>query len=137
MNDKLERILEGTVRGIILKHYSDLRLEGLRKTTRRIFEDSRFRRRDLKSGPPEYVAEVLLNHDIRCLLFFNYVMSYTLFSECALYVSVYMMAPWWAPFMRPLRLSRSKDGCVYSAGTTSRDGSTQPGTNDFMRCNVV
>jgi hypothetical protein len=41
-----------------LWHYTNIYLEGLRKTTKNLSKDSRSPGRYLKPGPPEYEAEV-------------------------------------------------------------------------------
>jgi len=51
--------LEGSGRDLILSHYSGIRLEGLRKTTATLSQDSWFPGPDLNPGPPEYEAGVL------------------------------------------------------------------------------
>jgi hypothetical protein len=53
------KYLEGSGRGLILRYYPGIRLEGLRKTTKSFGQDSRFPSRDLSPGPPEYEARVL------------------------------------------------------------------------------
>jgi hypothetical protein len=42
-----------------LRYYSGICLEGLRKTTKNLSQDSRSPGRDLDPGPPEYEAGVL------------------------------------------------------------------------------
>jgi hypothetical protein len=58
VNDELEgKVASG--RGPTLKHHPGIRLEGLRKTTKNLNQDSRSSGRELKPGPPEYDAGVL------------------------------------------------------------------------------
>jgi hypothetical protein len=56
VNDELERICN--LCDLILKYYSGIRLEGLRKTTIPSM-DSRSPGRDLNPGPPKYEAGML------------------------------------------------------------------------------
>jgi hypothetical protein len=51
--------MEGNGRGLILRYYSDILLEGLSKTTKTLSQDSRISDRDLNLGPREYGAGVL------------------------------------------------------------------------------
>jgi hypothetical protein len=58
----------GSGRGLILRHYSGIRLEGLRKTTKNSIRIAGYRGQDLKPGPPEYEAAVLTTrsrHSVR------------------------------------------------------------------------
>jgi hypothetical protein len=48
--------LEGNGCGLILRYYTVDRLDGLKKTTTNLSQDSRSPSRDLKTGPPEYEA---------------------------------------------------------------------------------
>jgi hypothetical protein len=61
VNDELERIrdLVGSGRGLILRHYPSICLEGLSQTTKNLSQDSRSPGRDLNLWLPEYEAEVL------------------------------------------------------------------------------
>jgi hypothetical protein len=59
VNDELERIWEEAVVAN-LKYCSGIWLEGLRKTTKYISQDSRFLNRDLNPGPPEHEKD--FNH---------------------------------------------------------------------------
>jgi hypothetical protein len=43
----------------ILSYYPEIRMEGMRKTTKNLSQDSRFRGRDLNPGPQEYEAGAL------------------------------------------------------------------------------
>jgi hypothetical protein len=52
----MESILVGSGRGLILRYYPGIRMEGLRKTTKNLTQDSRSARRDLSAVPPEYEA---------------------------------------------------------------------------------
>jgi hypothetical protein len=56
---------EGGGRGLILRYYPSIRLEGLRKITKSLSQDSRSPGRDLNPGPLEYEAEVLTTRS-RC-----------------------------------------------------------------------
>jgi hypothetical protein len=56
MNSKY---LEGSGRVLFLRYYPDICIEGLRKPTKNISQDSRSSGRDLKPGPPENKAGVL------------------------------------------------------------------------------
>jgi hypothetical protein len=56
---RIGKDLEGSGRGLILKYYSGIRVEGLRKTTKDLSQDSRFPVWDLSPGPPKYEAGVL------------------------------------------------------------------------------
>jgi hypothetical protein len=51
---------EGRGRDIILRHYTGIRLRGLRKITKTISQDSRSPDRDLKPGPPVLMVATLL-----------------------------------------------------------------------------
>jgi hypothetical protein len=48
-----------TLTECILRHYPDIRLKDLRKTTKNLSQDRRSPGRDLNPGPPEYEAVVL------------------------------------------------------------------------------
>jgi hypothetical protein len=48
--------MEGNGRNIILRHYLDIFLERLRKTTKTPSQDKRSPGRDLNLGPPEFEA---------------------------------------------------------------------------------
>jgi hypothetical protein len=48
-----------------LKYYPGIYLEGLRKMTEILSQQSRSSGRDLNSGPPEYDVRVLYEHDVR------------------------------------------------------------------------
>jgi hypothetical protein len=50
--------MEVSDRGLILRYYPGIRLEGLRKTTEILSQDSLSRGRDLNLGPPEYEVRV-------------------------------------------------------------------------------
>jgi hypothetical protein len=50
--------LEGSGRGLILRHYPVIRLEGPKKKTKDLGQYSRSPDRDLKPWPPEYEAGV-------------------------------------------------------------------------------
>jgi hypothetical protein len=56
---RIGKELEGGGRGIILRYYPSIRLEGLRKTTRHLSQDSRPPSLDFNSEPPKYEARVL------------------------------------------------------------------------------
>jgi hypothetical protein len=58
VNDELAR-MEGSGRGLILRYYPGIRLEGLRKTTKKLSQDSQSPGRDLNLEPPEYKVGVL------------------------------------------------------------------------------
>jgi hypothetical protein len=45
--------MEGSNRGLLLKYYPGIRLEGLRKTTKNLSQDSRYPGGDFNPGPPE------------------------------------------------------------------------------------
>jgi hypothetical protein len=49
----------GSGRGLIIRYYPGVCLEGLKKTTKSLSQDSRSLGRDLKPGPPEYEAQML------------------------------------------------------------------------------
>jgi hypothetical protein len=51
--------LEESGRGLILRYYTGISLEGLRKTTKSLSQDSRSPGPYLKPGPPRYEAGVL------------------------------------------------------------------------------
>jgi hypothetical protein len=51
--------LVGSGRGLILRYYPDIRLEGLRKTTKHLSQDSQSPSRDLIAGPPAFEVGVL------------------------------------------------------------------------------
>jgi hypothetical protein len=55
--------LVGSGRGIILKYYPGIRLEGLRITTKTSIRIAGRRGRDLNPGTPEYEAGVLTDDD--------------------------------------------------------------------------
>jgi hypothetical protein len=55
--------LVGSGRGIILKYYPGIRLEGLRRTTKTSIRIAGRRGRDMNPGPPEYEAGVLTYDD--------------------------------------------------------------------------
>jgi hypothetical protein len=46
-------------RGLILRYYPGIRLEGLRKTTESLSLDNRSLHQELNPGPPKYEAGVL------------------------------------------------------------------------------
>jgi hypothetical protein len=48
-----------SVRGLILRYYPGIRLEGVKKTTKNLRQDSRSPVRDLNLGPLKYKAGVL------------------------------------------------------------------------------
>jgi hypothetical protein len=50
---------EGSGRGLISRHYPRIYLEGLKKTTKSLSQDTRSPSRNLNPGPPEYEAGVL------------------------------------------------------------------------------
>jgi hypothetical protein len=52
--------LQESGRGLIIRFYLRIRLEGLRKTTKNLGHDSRSRGRDLNPGSPVYEAGVLV-----------------------------------------------------------------------------
>jgi hypothetical protein len=52
--------LVGSGRGLILRYYPGIHLEGLRKTTKNSIRMAGLRGRDLDPGPPEYEAGVLM-----------------------------------------------------------------------------
>jgi hypothetical protein len=52
--------LEGSGRILILRYYTGIRLEGLRKSTRILSQDSRSSVRKLNPGPIQYEAGVLI-----------------------------------------------------------------------------
>jgi hypothetical protein len=56
-DDELEKKSVGSGRGLILRYYLGIRLEGLRKTTKSLRQDSRGH--ESYQGPPEYEAGVL------------------------------------------------------------------------------
>jgi hypothetical protein len=60
--------LIGSVRGLISRYYPGIRLEGLRKTTRNLNQDSRSLGPRIEPGPPEYEAGVLTTHTRRSVL---------------------------------------------------------------------
>jgi hypothetical protein len=64
----IEKDLEGSGRGLILRYCPWIRLEGLKKTTKPLRQDSRIPNRDLNLGPPEYEAGVLLIRPRRSVL---------------------------------------------------------------------
>jgi hypothetical protein len=51
--------MKGSGRGLILRYYPGICLEGLREITENLSQDSRSSCRDLKPGLPEYEAGVL------------------------------------------------------------------------------
>jgi hypothetical protein len=51
--------MEERSRGLILRYYSGIRLEELRKNTKSLSQDSRSPVQYLNSGPPEYETGVL------------------------------------------------------------------------------
>jgi hypothetical protein len=51
--------VEESGRGLILRYYTGIRLEGLKKTTKPLRQDSRSPGRDLNPGPLKYKAGVL------------------------------------------------------------------------------
>jgi hypothetical protein len=51
--------LEENGRGLILRYYPNIHLEGLRKTTKNLSQDSWSPGQELNPGPPEYKAGVL------------------------------------------------------------------------------
>jgi hypothetical protein len=55
----------GSGRGLILRQYFGMCLEGLWKTTKNVSQDSRFTGRDLNRGPPEYETCYPLSLDVR------------------------------------------------------------------------
>jgi hypothetical protein len=57
---------EGSGRDLILRYYSDIRLEGLRKTTQDLGQDFRSPGRDLNWRSLEYEAGVLSTRPRRC-----------------------------------------------------------------------
>jgi hypothetical protein len=59
------KCLEGSGRGLILRHYPGIHLEGLRKAMKIRSQDSRSPGRGLKQGPPEHETEVSITRP-RC-----------------------------------------------------------------------
>jgi hypothetical protein len=55
----IEKELEGSCRGLILRYYPNIHLEGLRKTTKYLYQGSLSPGQDLNLGPPEYTVGVL------------------------------------------------------------------------------
>jgi hypothetical protein len=53
--------LKGSGRGLIIRYYPGIRVEGLRKTTKNLSQDSRSPGRNLKPGSSEYEAGALIN----------------------------------------------------------------------------
>jgi hypothetical protein len=51
--------VDGNGRGLILRYYLGIRLEGLKKATKILSQDRRSLGRDLSPGPPEYEAETI------------------------------------------------------------------------------
>jgi hypothetical protein len=60
--------LEESGRGLIIRFYLGIHLEGLRKTTKNLGHDSRSRGRDLNSGSPVYEAGVLVTRPKRLVM---------------------------------------------------------------------
>jgi hypothetical protein len=60
--------LVGSDRSLILRYYPGIRLEGLRKTTKILNQDSLSPGRDLNPGPPEYEAGVLTTRPWRSVV---------------------------------------------------------------------
>jgi hypothetical protein len=58
-DDELERILVGSGYDLILRYFPDTGLEGLRKITENLNQDSRMLGRESNLGPPEYEVGVL------------------------------------------------------------------------------
>jgi len=54
--------LVGSGRGLILRYYPGIRLEGLRKTTKTSIRIAGRRGRDLNPGPPEYETGTFLEN---------------------------------------------------------------------------
>jgi hypothetical protein len=71
VNDELEKYLEGSGRGLILKYYHGTRLEGLRTSTKTICDDSWRPGRNFNPGPFEYEAGVLTTRPRRSVTFRN------------------------------------------------------------------
>jgi hypothetical protein len=57
MNDEGKDV-EESGRGLILTYYPSIFVDGLRKTTKNLSQDSRYPDRDLNPGSPECEAEV-------------------------------------------------------------------------------
>jgi hypothetical protein len=51
--------VEGSGRGLILRYYSGMHLEGLRKTMKAVSQDSRCLGQDLNKKPAEYSSGML------------------------------------------------------------------------------
>jgi len=76
--------LEGCGCGLILRDYSGLHVEGMRKTTKNLSHDSRSLGQDLNSGPPDYMSNYLHSLSLyfklsSILLLFIYVDLYYFF----------------------------------------------------------
>jgi hypothetical protein len=56
-----EKNLQGSGRGLILRYYPGIRMEGMRKTSKLLGQGSRSPGRELNVGPPEYEAGVLIS----------------------------------------------------------------------------
>jgi hypothetical protein len=68
---KIGKDLEVSDRGLIWRYYAETCLEGLRKTTEILIQDSGSTSRHWNPGPPKYEAGILttrLRHSVRRLL---------------------------------------------------------------------
>jgi hypothetical protein len=70
--------LEGSGCGLILRCYTSICLEGLRKITKKLSQDSRSPVRDLNPGPRKYEAEVLTIRPRRSVVGVLWVRSFKL-----------------------------------------------------------
>jgi hypothetical protein len=60
--------VEGSGRGLILRSYKSICMEGVQKTTKNVCQDSYSPWRDLKQGPPEHEAGILPTESQRSLV---------------------------------------------------------------------
>jgi hypothetical protein len=64
--------LERSGRGLILRYYAVIRIDGPKKTTKSLSEDSRCSGRYLSPKPPEYEAGVLITRPWRWFAMYSY-----------------------------------------------------------------
>jgi hypothetical protein len=75
---RIRKEVEGSSCGLILKYYSGICLEELKKTTKDLSQDSRSPDRDFNPGPPEYEAGMLtmrFGHALKMTMLFFHVVT--------------------------------------------------------------
>jgi hypothetical protein len=60
VNDEMEKDVEGSGRGLIVRYYQTSAWRETEEKHKKLIHDNRSLVRDLNPGPPEYKAEVLI-----------------------------------------------------------------------------